>query len=256
MEMFYRIERDVAIDMVVIPLMAGAITFDSAKRYYGRFDIPIITLPMSRHPWVTFSKDSKKECESIMEEYREYCVVFAQYFKEIVVRRKPHNVLILDEAHDEGHIIKMASEYIQSELEYPINVITATLINETNGEKNISPNEKEKVSVLDYYAVESRNNTRNFSHLYYLLNNMSEGRETYSHSNLLSFWNVHNSEHEQIYNMYSSPKWFKHESGDLYYSKSGKEYANSELQKLEFLPKLIEDRRKILYPDKKGENDK
>ena len=30
-----------------------------------------------------------------------------------------------------------------------------------NGEKNISPNEKEKVSVLDYYAVESRNNTRN-----------------------------------------------------------------------------------------------
>ena len=50
--------------------------------------------------------------------------------------------------------------------------------------------------------------------------------------------------------------WFKHESGDLYYSKSGKEYANSELQKLEFLPKLIEDRRKILYPDKKGENDK
>lgn len=253
-EMFHRIERNVEIDMVIIPLMAGAITFDSAKRYYGQFEIPIITLPMSRHPWVTFSMDSLKEFESIMEAYSEYSIILSQYFKEIVIKRKPRNVLILDEAHDEGHIIKMASEYIRRELEYPVNIITATLINESNGKKNISPNEKEKVSVIDYYAIESRNNTRNFSHLYYLLKNMPESIVACSQLELLAFWKVQNSEHERIYNMYSSPKWFKHESGELFYGKSERAYAISELQKLDFFPRLIEDRKKFFISDWK-END-
>jgi len=215
-DMFEKISNKHRVDVVIIPLMAGAITAKAAQLYYKKAEnAHVCFLPISRHPWVTFSMDDDTNFNAVMNEYMKSTKSYKEYLRTLFSKHQPKTILILDEGHDEGHIMNITRDFIISEYGNNFNFIFAALINETSGVNNMSPNSKIKASTLNYFSVESKSNTRNLTHLYYLLDNINNAKQN-MFSETVAFWEKNNINQRNVYNIYSTPTWFSHEVGVLF----------------------------------------
>ena len=216
-ELIHRIIDNEKIDLVIIPLMAGAVLGKSAiEIFFYEKNIPTIFMPISRHPDVSFSFDLQKEKKETMNKYTQYLKGFDKNI-EFIINEKLHQrtedigILILDEAHDEGNIMYIITNYFKNKMKekYHISVkfCYACLVNENNGNLNYSPNSIRKKTDLNYWVIEAENNTRNLSHLNALLNvkdtNICKNK-------LMQIW-TDNKENESVLNMFPYPKLFRHE---------------------------------------------
>lgn len=214
----------IPISFVIVPLMAGAMLCNVMERNLtGANDIPIITIPFSRHPIVTFSKDDIfMEYRSLIK-YQEYAKSFSRQLKTFVntkfTKRDKLNILLVDVTHDEGYISSLVESVIRRILsEYDNKFYIGCVINEVGKEPYISPKGQRKKNLPTYYAIRSQTNTRKASHQFFLSKWTDKEAKSFITSVNKNFhdcyylWrNLTGTSSQKVFETFVCPSRFQHE---------------------------------------------
>lgn len=223
--LFPQLRRFGDFDLVVVPLMAGAVLIRAAiAEFTERHGTPVVPLPISRHPGVAFLREAPDVRAESLRAYASYARHFNDRLGALATSMfgsaKRLRVLILEQTHHEGRVMLVIMDAIQRALSsFTVEFHIGVLMNEIGASPVLSPMGTPKVTQPDAQAVHTGVDTRSTSHLYYLLGHLSgawSARDLAGDAtDALHLWNRPSEMHRQVFALYPTPKLYTHERGLL-----------------------------------------
>ncbi|MFF4806029.1 hypothetical protein ACFY1U_47920 [Streptomyces sp. NPDC001351] len=166
-------------DLVVLPLMSGALFSGPLKERADRLGVPVVCLPLSRHPFVTLSADP---AETLLHSCTEYARSSARLVGELpgLLRRSRERVariVFFDSNSATGKDFVLFGERVRPHLRDNVDLHFSVLISETAEDEAHGPGHRggRKLHRPDSAALRLiGSNTRFLSHLRFLRHGIAE----------------------------------------------------------------------------------
>lgn len=160
-------------DVVVAPLMSGALLLPTLADRCAEMELPLLLLPMSKHPFVTLSADDPTDLMT-------YCGAYARSSEALpslpgllgrLVGEGRNRVVFIDSNTATGRDALLFRELCRQWIGDALDFCFSVLVNEVGDDDSTAPGWRHgaKAMAPDTYAVRlRRRNTRYLSHLRFL----------------------------------------------------------------------------------------
>jgi hypothetical protein len=197
-------------DLILMPLMSGAMFLPGVSELAQRYDVPVMLLPLSRHPFVTLSRDTPTELHETCALYAESSAELTRSFGSTVsaMSRSFDRIVYLDTNSATGRDMQLFTLRMRQWLGYEPEIQFLVAINETGEDPSVGPGWRggpRARLVDDAYLRLVNSNTKYLSHLRFLARSTEEQVEVArtargAFPDLTSYWDTIPDEMAHVHN--------------------------------------------------------
>lgn len=166
-------------DLVVIPLMCGALLEGAAREHAGVIGAEVVSAPLSRHPFVSLSADAPDQLVESCKRFAESTSMWEERFFTLLQRsgNRVRRIVYLDSNSATGRDFVLFRELVRYRVGREMPMHFSVLVSETAHDEERGPGHRggPKAKVPDSAAVRLiGSNTKFLSHLRFLRRGLAD----------------------------------------------------------------------------------
>lgn len=126
-------------DVVVVPLMSGALVFRALELVRKELAIQVVIAPLSKHPFVTLSADSELDLRATCREYEQLSILFMTTKLRTFLSQQPRRLVLLDSSSAAGSDARLFFDRVASWGWGSVETVFAVLVEAVGADDHFAP---------------------------------------------------------------------------------------------------------------------